>query len=402
VTTVSALAAVTRVRPGSAWGLVAFAVGFSAFQFTNLLLSVSAATIVFAVSLGAAKTVLGDLSMAIGVVGIFALLILRSRAGNISATAFRALKEDLGADYQVPTLRPKLTRDFWRRLPRNIQRIEDLSYGNAGNRNLLDLYRLRESAPDAKLPVLLWIHGGAWTLGHKRQQGLPLLYSMADRAWLCASINYRLGPQNRYPDPLVDIKRAIAWLRINASQYGADPDFIIACGGSAGGHLAALAALTPNDPRYQPDFETIDTRLVGVVPLYGRFDFVDRVGALPDKGQLIDFLQKNVMPCRYADDPAAWDRASPLALPRSDAPPMFVLHGTHDSLIPLAEAEAFVRVMRASSSRPVAFAQLYGAQHGWDLFNSPWTEHSVNAVHSFCEYLHAQYVLSATADRQPK
>jgi hypothetical protein len=66
----------------------------------------------------------------------------------------------------------------------------------------------------------------------------------------------------------------------------------------------------------------------------------------------------------YADDPAAWDLAS--------------------------------------SSQPVAFAQLYGAQHAWDVFNSPWTEHSVNAVHSFCKYLHAQCVLSPTANRQPK
>jgi len=79
---------------------------------------------------------------------------------------------------------------------------------------------------------------------------------------------------------------------------------------------------------------------------------------------------------------------------------MFVVHGTHDSLIPLAEAEAFVAALREHSTQPVAFAQLRGAQHGWDLFNSTWTEHTVNAVHSFCEYLHGQDAKGRIGSRQ--
>jgi hypothetical protein len=149
---------------------------------------------------------------------------------------------------------------------------------------------------------------------------------------------------------------------------------------------------SPGYAEYQPGFEAVDTTLAGVIPLYGRFDFIDRGGALPDKRGLISFLGSNVMPCRYEDDPAMWDQASPIAQLGSHAPPMFVLHGTHDSVIPLAEAEAFVAALRRLSTEPVAFARLHGAQHAWDLFNTPWTDHTVNAVHSFCEYLYARYI----------
>jgi acetyl esterase/lipase len=398
-TAVSALAAIIRARSGSLRGLVCFVVGFPAFQFTNALLLVGAITIACAVTLGMIDTVPGKLTIVFDILAIAALLALRVRAHRIAPTAIRALEESLGADYRAPASFTWLSRYPWRSIPRNIQRIGDLSYGNAGKRNLLDLYRPREAAR-GNLPIFLWIHGGAWTVGHKRQQGLPLLYNLANRGWLTVSVNYRLGPRNRFPDPLVDIKRAIAWLRANGPHYGADPEFVIVGGGSAGGHLAALAALTPNNPRYQPNFETVDTTLIGAVPLYGRFDFIDRIGALPNRSHLISFLQRNVMPCRYVDDPSAWDEASPLTLARSDAPPMFVVHGTHDSLIPLAEAEAFVAVLREHSMQPVAFAQLRGAQHGWDLFNSTWTEHTVNAVHSFCEYLYCQYAKGRTGNRQ--
>jgi acetyl esterase/lipase len=156
--------------------------------------------------------------------------------------------------------------------------------------------------------------------------------------------------------------------------------------------LAALAALTANDPGDQPGFESVDTQLAGVVPLYGRFDFVDRSGVLADKRPLIKFLADKVMPCRLEEDSKLWDRASPIAQVGSHTPPVFVLHGTHDSVIPMAEAAAFVDALRRVSAQPVAFAQVHGAQHGWDLFNTPWTGHTVNAVHGFCEYIHAKYI----------
>jgi acetyl esterase/lipase len=397
--TISAGAAVVCVPTPSYRGFAGFFLGFPAFHFTGVMLLVGASITAIAVWLGALSSVLGEIGIGTAVVGFAALLTVRSRSLKAGVTMQRALEESLGADFRewIPPAVDtapfsRLWSNPWRLRLRDVERIADLSYGEAGERNQIDLYRLRTQVSKTARPILLWIHGGAWTVGHKRQQGLPLLYGMASRGWVTAAINYRLGPTSRFPDPLVDVKRAIAWLRTNAAQYGADPQFIIACGGSAGGHLAALAALTANHSGYQPGFETVDTRLAAVIPLYGRFDFVDRSGVLPDKRPLISFLANKVMPRRYEEDPQLWDQASPIARVGSHAPPMFVLHGTHDSVIPIAEAAAFVDASQRVSAQPVAFARVHGAQHGWDLFNTPWTGHTVNALHSFCEYTYAKYI----------
>jgi dipeptidyl aminopeptidase/acylaminoacyl peptidase len=96
--------------------------------------------------------------------------------------------------------------------------------------------------------------------------------------------------------------------------------------------------------------------------MYGRFDFIDRSGVMPDKRPLINFLRSKVMPHSYEEHPELLDQASPIAQVGPHAPPMLVLHGTHDSVIPLAEADAFVAALRRVSTQAVVFARLHGAQ----------------------------------------
>jgi acetyl esterase/lipase len=220
---------------------------------------------------------------------------------------------------------------------------------------------------------------------------------MASRGRLAVSANYRLGPASRFPDPLVDIKKVIAWLRGHGADYGADARCIVICGGSAGAHLASLAALTPNRPELQPGFEDQDTTVAASVPLYGRFDFVDRSEVLGDKLLLMNFLADKVMPCRYEDDHALWDLASPIAQVQASAPPMLVIHGTHDSLIPIEEARSFVHALRRISTQPVAFAELHGAQHAWDLFHTPWSLHTARTIHRFAELCRNRRVRDLTS-----
>ena len=121
-------------------------------------------------------------------------------------------------------------------------------------------------------PVLIQIHGGAWTIGTKEQQGLLLMNRMAQQGWICVSANYRLAPKHSFPTQIVDVKRAIAWVHENIEEYGGDPSYIAITGGSAGGHLAALAALTPGLQDYQPGFEDSDTSISACVPFYGVYD----------------------------------------------------------------------------------------------------------------------------------
>ena len=85
--------------------------------------------------------------------------------------------------------------------------------------------------------MLLQVPGGAWAIGMRRPQAYPLLSHMADRGWVCVSIDYRVSPRNTWPDHIVDVKRALAWIKENIAEYGGDPDFVAITGGSAGGHL---------------------------------------------------------------------------------------------------------------------------------------------------------------------
>jgi hypothetical protein len=186
------------------------------------------------------------------------LLAWALRDGLDAGTAFqRALRVALGADFlnHIPEpRRAKLTEQihsqewlwpFRFRRP-GVRYVRNVSYSTAGKRGLLDIYT--PVTQGARRPVLLHVHGGAWMMGHKSQQGQPLLHRMVELGWVGVSINYRLAPRDAYPAQIIDVKKAIAWVKTHIEEYGGDPDFIVVTGGSAGGHLSLLAGLTPVMP----------------------------------------------------------------------------------------------------------------------------------------------------------
>jgi acetyl esterase/lipase len=310
----------------------------------------------------------------------------------------QALQDGLGSDYRtrIPAGRRALLRErvplrelarpFALRQP-GVEWLHNLPYHDGHRRQRLDIYRPAGGCTGA--PVLLQIHGGGWMMGNKHEQALPLVYHLAVLGWVVVTPNYALSPKARFPDHLVDCKRALAWVRRHIADYGGDPDFVAVTGGSAGGHLAALVALTANDPRLQPGFENVDTRVAAAVPFYGVYDFLDRQGHKGDGAAMVRWLEQTVMPGPASKDPALWDLASPIALLRPDAPPFFVLHGTHDSLASVEDARHFAARLREVSSQPVVYAELPGAQHAWDVFRSVRAMESVQAVTRFLEWAHA-------------
>ena len=104
----------------------------------------------------------------------------------------------------------------------------------------------------------------------------PLLHRLASNGWVCVSASYPLVPAATFPDQLVALKQAVNWMRTAGAAYGIDPAFIAVTGGSAGGHLASLVALTGNRVEYQPGFENADTSVQAAVPVYGIYDFLNR------------------------------------------------------------------------------------------------------------------------------
>ena len=225
-----------------------------------------------------------------------------------------------------------------------------VSYGPHGRANLADIWRRRDLPRDGKAPVLLQVPGGAWMIGWRRPQAYPLMGHLVSRGWVCVSMNYRVSPVHTWPDHIVDVKRALAWVKENIAAYGGDPNFVAISGGSAGGHLSALAALTPNDPKFQPGFEDADTSVVAAVPFYGRYDWYSTQD--PGRAEFVELLERLVVKRKLSTHRHIYLDASPLRYVRADAPPFFVLHGTDDSLIPVVEAREFVEELRAGVKVP--------------------------------------------------
>jgi acetyl esterase/lipase len=256
----------------------------------------------------------------------------------------------------------------------------DISYGPGGRDNLLDIWRRPEVAPGCRAPVLIQVPGGAWAVNGKRGQAYPLMSRMVELGWICVSIDYSKSPRCAFPAHLIDVKRAIAWVRENIADYGGDPGFIAITGGSAGAHLASLAALTPNDPTFQPGFEGADTTVQAVAPYYGVYDFTDFDNM---HEMMLPFLEHFVFKTRYTDEPERFKAASPISYVHSEAPPFFVLHGEKDVLVPSGQAQAFCAALRQAGARTVCYAELTNAYHAFDIASTVRARLVAKAVADF-------------------
>lgn len=288
---------------------------------------------------------------------------------------------------------PSPAWNYWWRLAiaipfrwRAIRRIRNVDYWGDGNyRHKLDILQRRAGAPE-RGPVLVYIHGGAWVIGDKRQQGIPLMHELIERGWVCVAINYRLSPRATWPAHITDCKRAVAWVREHIEEYGGDPGFIAVSGGSAGGHLASLLALTPNQPEWQPGFEDADTAVDACVPYYGVYDMT---GDPEESGAygpgLLELLEQRVMKVAIVDDREVFEQASPTCRISAAAPPMFVLHGVNDTLVPVVVARRFVERLRRVSQSPVAYVELPRTQHAFDVLASIRCRHTTIGAVRFLE-----------------
>ncbi|WP_094289455.1 alpha/beta hydrolase [Mycobacterium lehmannii] len=275
------------------------------------------------------------------------------------------------------------------RIYRDYAHDGDISYGEYGGANKLDIWRRSDLDRNGKAPVLFQIPGGAWVTGNKRGQAHPLMSHLAELGWICVAVNYRHSPRNTWPDHIVDVKRALAWVKTHIAEYGGDPDFIAITGGSAGGHLSSLAALTPNDPRYQPGFEDVDTRVQAAVPFYGVYDFTRFEDAMHPS--MPELLEQMVIKQPQKTSLETYVEASPVNHVAADAPPFFILHGTNDSLVPVEQARAFVSKLRDVSTQPVVYAELPFAQHAFDMFGSARAAHAAVAVEHFLAEIYANW-----------
>ncbi len=365
---ISAVCALGPPRGSGRTATVAYVVGFAAAQVPTLLGFWLLLNTAITWALGDLWSIWGLAGLGLTMLTLAGLGLLVARMQATRRVLDSALQRDLvgiEATPAVPGLadpspRPmSLTRSLWLpflRRRRDVEHLTDLAYGPAGRFHRLDLYRHRSHRGDA--PVFVHFHGGRFVSGAKDRESLPMLYYLAASGWIVLSANYRLSPGASFPDAHTDAKRVLAWARENVQEYGGDGTRIVIAGNSAGAHLALFAALTPNDPRYQPDFPHADTSVSAAIGLSGYYGPLD--GQRP--------------------------QTSPAAHLHSDAPPTLLLHGDRDSVVPTAWASTFATFLRTASRQPVVYAQLPGAQHNLDYFPSIRTSAVIDCVDVFTRW----------------
>ncbi len=396
------------IKPAARFGrasVPSFAFGVVPSEWPTQVALAEAATGLLLARNGGLKGWRGALGLAAYGASFAGLAYMHTEAQKSYGILEQALIDELGADYRsriTEELAPKPEVPLTRQqllLPdvavrRRYRRARNVSYGEYGERNHLDVWKRADLPNDAKAPVLFQVHGGAWVVGMKEGQAETMMAHLAERGWVIVTTNYRLSPRSTWPDHIVDVKKALAWTKANIAQYGGDPDFIAITGGSAGGHLASLAALTPNLAEFQPGFEDVDTTVQAGVPFYGVYDLVNRDGTgRPDMDAM---LGKNVFKSRLSEDRPRWEQASTMSHVGPHAPPMFMLHGTNDSLVPVEQARSFVEMLRKESTNHVVYAELPGAQHAFEILPSIRAYACAHAVERFLAVVRSEATTSAS------
>lgn len=372
--------ALLGVRRPIRYSYVYFVLGLLAGDLAWANLLWSGALTALLIGTGALDSTIGDLGLVLMILVWLGLGFLQVQHSRARWVLGRALGARLGRPLPLAVLRP------WQP-PRRGVGVERHRYGDDPHQ-VVEILRPTGENATTPLPVFLHVHGGSWTGGRPERQSRTLRWYLARHGWLVVAPGYRLSPAATFPDHLVDVKRSLAWVRANAGPLGADAELVVASGGSAGGHLAALLALTAGDPTFQPGFEDADTSVAACVCLYAVLDLLDRHDDRPGSTRP-SFLEHVVMKTSPLVDRARWDAASPIARVHADAPPFFVIHGANDTLVWPEEAASFVQELRRTSRSSVTPALLPGAQHAFDALVTVRSRHTAEAVRVFVEDLRA-------------
>jgi len=219
--------------------------------------------------------------------------------------------------------RPAITED--------IQEIKNIEYKNVNGKSLqLDIYKRKNLSSTA--PLLVFIHGGGWRSG-ERADYLVYLIAFAKKGYVTATVSYRLLNDAPYPACAEDITDAVQWLFKNGEIYGYDPDRIALIGGSAGAHLAMLAAYHWRKPGTKSDSTSMQVhRIKAVVDIYGPTDLTTEFSRT--NPTVTSFLAHS-----YVEAPELFLEASPIHYLSRSCPPTMILHGTSDQTVPISQSD---------------------------------------------------------------
>ncbi len=226
--------------------------------------------------------------------------------------------------------------------------ITNVEYGKVGDRALvLDIIRPKV-LPKEPMPVVVWIHGGAWSGGSK-SSGTSLLTPLAEKGYYCFSVEYRFSGEAIWPAQIQDCKCAIRWMRAHAGKYNIDPNRIGVWGGSAGGHLVALMG-TAGDVRMlegKGGWQDQSSRVNAVCDWYGPTDFLWFYDHAKEHVLFADMFKnkqgqdlfEQLVGGPATELPGLCKQASPLSYVSKDDPPFLIMQGDKDQLVPMVQSE---------------------------------------------------------------
>ncbi|KAF9963671.1 hypothetical protein BGZ65_001364 [Modicella reniformis] len=337
----------------------------------------------------------------VNVISVAGLLYLFKRSIDSKATVdnfLNQLSKDSRTCVELPG--PNSPR-FWRQFlnplhwPENYTFYEDIPYWvsteqmpilRSESRNsilqmVLDVYRPNKVQGGDDRPVFLYIHGGGWTSGSKKWTG-PILSELLSREWIVVSTGYRLNYKDGYPTQLIDCKRALRWIKDEIRIFGGDPQNIVVGGDSAGGHLAALLALTPNLPEFQPGFEKVDTTVQGCVPQSASMDLMDmkNYNHYNTRARFIKEVARREGSAESEENLKFLTEHSPIFKINGTSVPFLVVHGSLDTMIPVQFARDFAQKFQKESNAKFNYLEIPYGHHAFHVFPSPRTWYTVIAT----------------------
>jgi acetyl esterase/lipase len=258
-------------------------------------------------------------------------------------------------------------------LPAGIKAERNIPYVENGHRNqILDVY-LPETPSEKPLPLMIWIHGGAWMGGS--QANPPALY-LVKKGFAVASIQYRFVKDAIWPAQSYDCKAAIRFLRANAAKYNFDPDRFAVGGDSAGGHLAAFIGTSGDVKEMEGDLgnTNVSSRVQAVVDWFGPTDLL-LMGEQAGPNSMVKHDDANAPEALLMGGPVQEKKdlaktANPLTYIDKNDPPFLIMHGDNDQLVPIAQSRILAKAL-IDAGVEVTTKTIPGAGHEDPKFRSP-------------------------------
>jgi acetyl esterase/lipase len=244
--------------------------------------------------------------------------------------------------------------------PPGVAALHDVVIGKGGGRDLHAEVAYPANAP-GPFPAVIYIHGGGWIGGDYRQAPIALL---AKSGYFAATIEYRLSREAKWPAQIEDCKLAVRWLRANAAKYHVNPNRIGVWGASAGGHLVACLGTMADEKKYEGDggYPGVSSAVQAVVDFFGPTDFTNLTPQVYTPAA-IKFTEE-MFGVTHDQDPDLWKSGSPLYYVKAGDPPMLLVHGDSDGLVPLAQSTEFDAAL-TKAGVPHQFVIVKNADHGF-------------------------------------